>query len=290
MRPVLSIAQKRPIVALSRFAIRFTMSFDQLSNLESGRRGGYTDDPAFQELQYGLKSKLQALLSSNRKLANDVNVLGTKKDTPRLRERVHNSMEKTREMCREIGEGVKSLQTWDDLTKQQKYEQTKISSDFQAALQEFQGLQRRALEKERASVNAARAAQDSETQDGAQSGAPLEQLQQRQEQMPQLIAQDEVDFQEALIIEREEEIRNIEQGVGDLNVLFRQVAQIVNEQGESLDSIADNVQNIRDDTRQAEIENRQAARYQKAARNKSCCLLLILAVILTIVILAIVLD
>lgn len=92
------------------------MSFDQLSNLESGRRGGYSDDPEFQELQHTLKSKLQALLSSNRKLANDVNVLGTRKDTPRLRERVHSSMEKTREMCQEIGDGVKKLQTWEDLT------------------------------------------------------------------------------------------------------------------------------------------------------------------------------
>lgn len=89
------------------------MSYD----LESGRGGaGYSDDPAFQELQYDLKSKLQNLLSSNRKLANDVNVLGTRKDTPRLRERVHNSMDKTRDMCREIGEGVKRLQTWEELT------------------------------------------------------------------------------------------------------------------------------------------------------------------------------
>lgn len=92
------------------------MSYDQLSNLESGRRGGYSDNPEFQELQYELKGKLQSLLSSNRKLANDVNVLGTKKDTPRLRERVHNSMDKTRDMCREIGDGVKKLQTWEDLT------------------------------------------------------------------------------------------------------------------------------------------------------------------------------
>ncbi|GKU03461.1 syntaxin 7 [Fusarium langsethiae] len=260
------------------------MSFD----LESGR-GGYTDDPAFQELQYNLKSKLQTLLSSNRKLANDVNVLGTRKDTPRLRERVHNSMDKTRDMCREIGDGVKRLQTWEDLTKQQKYEQTKVSSDFQAALQEFQSLQRRALEKERASITAARAAQEGEGAEGAPSETQLEQLQQ-QEQRIVLAPQDEVDFQEALIIEREEEIRNIEQGVGDLNVLFRQVAQIVNEQGEQLGSIADRVEDVREDTRQADVENRQAARYQKAARNKSCCLLLILAVILTIVILAIVLD
>ncbi|KAL6855039.1 SNAP receptor [Amphichorda felina] len=264
------------------------MSYDQLSNLESGRRGGYTDDPAFRDLQYDLKSQLQTLLSSNRKLANDVNVLGSKKDTPRLRERVHNTMEKTRDICRAIGEGVKKLQTWDDLSKQQKYEQTKVSSDFQAALQEFQGLQRRALEKEKASISAARAAHDAEPGAASSpSGAPLEQLQ-RQEHMPAMASQDEVDFQETLIIEREEEIRNIEQGVGDLNVLFRQVAQIVDEQGEQLTSIADNIENVHDDTRQADIENRQAARYQKAARNKGCCLLLIMAVILTIVILAVV--
>ncbi|PHH83375.1 hypothetical protein CDD82_1604 [Ophiocordyceps australis] len=265
------------------------MSYDQLSNLEPGSRsGGYSDDPAFRDLQYELKTKLQSLLSSNRKLASDVNVLGSKKDTPRLRERVHNSMDKTRLLCRDIGDGVKQLRTWDSLSKQQKYEQTKVSSEFQAALQEFQDLQRRALDREKASITAARAAQDSESGQGSnQDSAPLEQLQQQQSQ---LAPQDEVDFQEALIIEREEEIRNIEQGVGDLNVLFRQVAQIVDEQEVGIRTIADNVENVQDSTRQADIETRQAARYQKAARNKSCCLLLILAVILTIVILAIVLG
>lgn len=174
--------------------------------------------------------------------------------------------------------------------KQQKYEQTKVSTDFQAALQEFQGLQRKALEKEKASILAARAAQGSESdQVGGQSSGEPGQLLQQQE-LSQLAAQDEVDFQEALIIEREEEIRNIEQGVGDLNVLFRQVAQIVDEQEVGIRTIADNVENVQVNTRQADVETRQAARYQKAARNKSCCLLLILAIILTIVILAIVLG
>ncbi len=100
-------------------------------DLEAGRRSGYTDDPEFRELQYELKNKLQTLLSSNRKLANDVNVLGSKKDTPRLRERLHNSMEKTREICRAIGDGVKKLQTWDDLSvcgHSSPYE-TKLQSD-----------------------------------------------------------------------------------------------------------------------------------------------------------------
>lgn len=145
-------------------------------------------------------------------------------------------------------------------------------------------MQRRALEKERASVTAAREAQASEiTGDGGE-----EQLQLQQQQVSQLAPQDEVDFQEALIIEREEEIRNIEQGVGDLNVLFKQVAQIVTEQGQQLLTISETVENVHESTRGADVETRQAARYQKAARNKGCCLLIILAVILTIVILAIV--
>lgn len=124
-----------------------------------------------------------------------------------------------------------------------------------------------------------------------QSGSPSAEgnnqfaQQQSQEQL-RLASQDEVDFQDSLIVERETEIRNIEQGVTELNELFRDVAHIVSEQGQQLDIIADNVENVRTDTRGADVELRSAARYQKNARSKACCLLLILAVILTIVVLA----
>ncbi|KAL2882514.1 SNAP receptor [Colletotrichum sp. CLE4] len=254
------------------------MSYDQLSSLEagrSGRQGGYTDDPEFKQLQSQLTNKIFNLRRNIQQLTTDVNILGTKRDTPRVRERVHDHLEKTRDLCKEIGDGVKKLQT--------------ISTDFQNVLQEFQDIQRKALEKQRASVTAARAATEGEGADAAAGSEERLELQQQQE-VSRLASQDEVDFQEALIVEREEEIRNIEQGVGDLNVLFRQLAQIVTEQGEQLTSIADNVEDVRDDTRGAQIELRQAARHQKAARNKGCCLMLILAVILTIIILAIVLD
>ena len=120
-RPTLVERTHRSLKAPAVFLLfvhrrEYKMSYDQLSSLESGRRGGYSDNPEFRDLQYELKNKLQSLLSSNRKLANDVNVLGSKKDTPRLRERVHNTMEKTREICRQIGEGIKKFQTWEDLS------------------------------------------------------------------------------------------------------------------------------------------------------------------------------
>lgn len=270
------------------------MSFDQLSSLEAGRRrntgsGQFSDDPEFQRLSQDLMNKLFKLNGNNQRLQGEVGHLGTRRDTPRVRERVHELIEESRDLFKEVGEGVKKVQTWEDVTPTQKYMQQKLSREFQSSLSEFQSLQRTALDKQKASVTAARSVIDAT--DPSHSSHPLldepQLLQHQEQELTHLAPQSEVDFQDALILEREEEIRNIEQGVGDLNVLFQQVAQIVSEQGEMLDTIANNVENVRDDTAGADRELRSAARYQKNARGKACCLLLILSVILTIVLLAV---
>lgn len=171
----------------------------------------------------------------------------------------------------------------------QKYTQQKLSREFQASGTEFQTIQRLALEKQRASASAARTALESQSEpysDNPPSSSQSQLQQQHQEQEIRLASQDEVDFQDSLIVERESEIRNIEQSVGELNELFRDVAHIVHEQGEQLDTIHGNVVTISGNTRQADVELRSASKYQKAARGKACCLLLVLAVVLTIIIVA----
>lgn len=278
------------------------MSFDQLSSMESGgagggRRGGnnsasgggsYADDPEFSRLSQDLMNKLFHLQGNVSKLRTDVGLLGTRRDNPRLRERVHTLLDESTMHFKEVGEGVKKIQSWEEVTPTQKYSQQKLSREFKTALADFQSLQRTALEKTRASVSAAKAAlDDDEGTPGQTSASSSGQQLQLQQQEAHLAAQDEVDFQEALISEREEEIRQIEEGVGDLNVLFQQVAQIVSEQGEQLQTIENNAISVRDDTRGADYELRSAARYQKAARGKACCLMLIIAVIFTIVLLAV---
>jgi syntaxin 7 len=284
------------------------MSFDQLSSLESQpttlRREDdphYADDPEFQELAQELMSKLFNLTGNISRLSNEVALLGTKRDTERLRERVHDILEETKDTFKEVGEGVKKIQSWEDVSvcprstylliktlkfskPSQKYTQQKVAKEFQNNLTTFQGVQRQALEKQRSSASAARSALEEQQLPGVDGGNQFGQ-QQSQEQL-RLASQDEVDFQDSLIVEREAEIRNIEQGVTELNELFRDVAHIVSEQGEQLDLIANNVENTRTDTRGADLDLRSAARYQRNARSKACCLLLILAVILTVIILA----
>ncbi|EPE36824.1 t-snare protein [Glarea lozoyensis ATCC 20868] len=266
------------------------MSFDQLSSLESQpttmRREDdpqYADDPEFQQLSQALMTKLFTLTGNISRLQNEIALLGTRRDTERVRERVHDLLEDSKDAFKEIGEGVKKIQSWEDVSPSQKYTQQKLAREFQSNLTEFQSVQRQALEKQRSTNSSAKLALE-EAQSPNSESSPSYQIQ-AQETL-RLASQDEVDFQDSLIVEREAEIRNIEQGVTELNELFRDVAHIVSEQGEMLDTVANNVESTRTDTRGADVELRSAARYQKNARSKACCLLLILAVILTIIITA----
>ncbi|KAI4172035.1 MAG: hypothetical protein LQ346_008660 [Caloplaca aetnensis] len=270
------------------------MSFDRSPLLESQpttmRRGDdaeYRDDPEFSQFTEELSVKLFRLTSNIARLSQQINLLGTKRETDRVRERVNDLLDEARTGFKEAGEGVKKLTAWEDLNPSQRYTQQKLSREFQASGTEFQSLQRTAIEKQRASASAARTAVDS----GDPTSAPpysdgQQQAQVQEQEQLRLASQDEVDFQESLIIERESEIRNIEQSVGELNELFRDVAHIVREQGDQINTIDANVENVRGDTRQADVELRSASRYQKASRNKACCLLLILGVVLVIIILA----
>ncbi|CAD0023837.1 unnamed protein product, partial [Aureobasidium pullulans] len=240
----------------------------------------YQDDPEFNSFTTDLSDRLFSLTANISRLSSQVALLGTKRETDRVRERVQDLLEETSASFKDIGDGLKKVQAWHDLG----YTQGKLNQEFKASLTEFQSLQRTALEKQRASATAARTALE-------ESGSPTtersqQQLQQQQQEQLRLADQSEVDFQESLIVEREAEIRNIEQSVGELNELFRDVAHMVHDQGGQLDIISNNVTSTRDDTQGADRELRTASRHQKNARNKMCCLLLILAVILTVVIVA----
>lgn len=274
-----------------------TMSFnDTPSNLESQpttwRRGDdpqYADDPEFNSFTTDLSDKLFSLTSSISRLNTQIALLGTKRETPRVHERVQDLLQETGDGFKEVGEGLKKVQAWHDLSPSQKYTQGKLNQEFKASLTEFQGVQRQALEKQRAK-RAALEQDSSATAAGGQGQQQSQSQQLLQEQAPRLANQDEVDFQESLIIERESEIRNIETSVSELNELFVDVAHMVHEQGTNLDTIAGNVETTRDDMQNADGQLRTASRHQRSARGKMCCLLVILVVVLTVIILAVVLG
>src|SRR5271170_7262073 len=98
------------------------MSFDRLSSLESQptttRRqddAHYRDDPEFSRLAENLSNQLFTLTSNISRLSNQIALLGTKRDTERVRERVHDLLEETREGFKKAGEVIKKIQIWEDV-------------------------------------------------------------------------------------------------------------------------------------------------------------------------------
>ena len=75
----------------------------------------YQDDPDFSRFSEDLSVKLFTLTSNISRLSQQINLLGTKRDTERVRERVHDLLEEARDGFKEVGDGIKRLTAWEDL-------------------------------------------------------------------------------------------------------------------------------------------------------------------------------
>lgn len=83
-----------------------------------------------------------------------------------------------------------------------------------------------------------------------------------------------------VIEERHLDILKLENQVLEIYELFRDLATLVDLQQESLDVIENRIMHAKDYTEKAEVELNEAEDYQKKARQRRCCLLLILLAVL----------
>jgi syntaxin 7 len=96
------------------------MSFERASELESqpvALRGGesYADDPEFNSFTRDLSDKLLTLASTVSRLSNQVGLLGTRRETDRVRERVKDLIDEGGRGFRDVGESLKKVISWSDV-------------------------------------------------------------------------------------------------------------------------------------------------------------------------------
>ncbi|KAG0169596.1 hypothetical protein DFQ30_003474 [Apophysomyces sp. BC1015] len=222
-----------------------------------------------------------------------VGFLGGPRDTADVR----NKLQATRELIKDSTADIKSLAQYQStdsrkgrhivLThhnqRQRKLEQQKLSKDFQKVLADFQKAQRTSASKQREYVDKAKATTAMlQSQVAADEEIEQQQMQIAEDSQRRLQIQaldNEIEYNEILISEREGEIQGIEQGITELNEIFRDLGMLVNEQESGIQSIYGNVLNIAENTRQAADELTVANRHQKSARKNKCCLLLIVTVV-----------
>ncbi|KAF9424982.1 hypothetical protein BGZ94_007948 [Podila epigama] len=212
--------------------------------------------------------------------------LGTNKDSHDVRTKLQELTEQLRVQIKETSQNIKYLSKYEGSGK--KLETQKVSKDFQRLLVEFQKVQRVSAEKQREFVFKARqVAKNEYPADEGQEEAEQPLIDDAQRRLQLLVVDNELEYNEAMIVQREDEIREIEQGITELNEIFRDLGAMVHEQGGMLDSIESNVTSIAMSTEAAAEELHEAAEHQKSAQSKSCYLLMIAAIVTAVVVLAV---
>ncbi|KAI8394223.1 t-SNARE [Radiomyces spectabilis] len=268
----------------------------------NARLGGGSEDDDDREYKTLTQRVSQQVFHINGNISSIerlVGFLGGPRDTADIRSKLHDVTEATRELIKDSTSDIKNLAQYQSLdsrkARQRKLEQQKLSKDFQKVLADFQKVQRLSASKQREYVDKAKAtaaklqnqaAVDEELEREQQEESPFVDDTQRRIQLQAL--DNEIQYNEVLISEREGEIQGIEQGITELNEIFRDLGMLVNEQESGIQSIYGNVLNIAQNTRQAADELTVANRHQKNARKNMCCLLLIVAVVACVLALIIV--
>nr|CAG8491227.1 8508_t:CDS:2 [Entrophospora candida] len=218
-----------------------------------------------------------------------VGYLGTSKDTQDVRSKLHTLTEETRHFIKKTNDNIKALSQFEGVTgqnRQRKLEQQKLSKDFQKTLAEFQKVQRVSAEKQREYVDKAKSLNiRNDAYEEEKSGAAEEQplIDDSHRRLQLQVLDNEIEYNESLIAEREGEIREVEQGINELNEIFRDLGTLVTEQQSMLDNIESNVTNIAVNVRSAADELNQADKYQRKARNRKFCLLIVCAIVVAFV-------
>lgn len=118
------------------------------------------------------------------------------------------------------------------------------------------------------------------------SGNSQQQTQMQIEDQDQ-INETELQYHLMLTEERNREITQVTEGILEVNAIFKDLGELVTQQGEQLDTIEDNIFQLHGNVQQADKELRKADEYQRSKGKWSCILLVALCIFVLIIVLAV---
>lgn len=270
------------------------MSFQDLqggTKPSSGGVGARSQSPS-QAVAAGI-FQINTAVAAFRRL---VDAIGTAKDTPDHRQKLHNTRQRILQLVKDTSAKLKILSDSDrdsSVNASKKVEDAKLARDFQTTLQEFQKVQQLASERE-STYSPAAAPSSSSSSTASASGERLA-LGGDQDNQPFLLEQkrqelvlldNEISFNEAMIDERDQGIREVQEQIGQANEIFKDLAVLVHEQGVVIDDIQSNIGSSAAGTAQARV---QLAKASKSSKSKSswCWWVLVIFVIAVVIFLVI---
>lgn len=274
---------------------------EQDGEYTDGLQSRYTDSPEYEKLKdivsgqlfdiNGHISTLKQFVSSLQSFLQKGSV-GVKA-VENIEKKAVDKIDTVRKLVLDIDASMKELNLLEDssLDRTQIISREKLNRDVRISVQEFRtahveftDVMKRINDKTKVALNmsenSAAILQEEESRQNGASAAGGRQLTVPAENRPSKmtieldpINNEEFIYQQNLVNQRDEEISNIQQGITDLNEIFKDLGAVVQQQGIMVDNIEANIYSAADNTHMASRELDKAQRYQRKS-NKYCLYLL----------------
>lgn len=273
------------------YARRDSPFADQQNDALGDRSGGGDGIAQYMKLCERVKSTIFGISANIASIQRMVSQIGTVKDTHDMRNKLQNLTHATQELIKKTTEDLKQLTGLPAHSETdgrvRRLEQQKLSKDFQVVLSRFQSLQRTSAEKSREHVARAKAQtshlETSNDNSDDEDGSDRPMLKQEARRQQELVRLDnEIEYNEAIIADREQSIVEIEHAIHEVNEIFQDLGSLVTEQQGMIDNIESNIETSAARTGDATIELTHANRYQKSAGKKMIAILVIFIIVVSI--------
>ncbi|XP_062848250.1 syntaxin-12 isoform X2 [Trichomycterus rosablanca] len=244
--------------------------------MSSGRMEIYRTQPRdFSNLFQTCTTNIQKITHNTGQIKSMLFQLGSRPDTPELQDRLQQMQHYTNQLAKETNKHLKDLGSLPppqspSEQRQQRIQKDRLMNDFSAALNNFQVVQRRAAEREKESVARARASTRFLIDEGNQDETLVTFDKNEESRLTHSLVEEEPITEEdlELIKERETNIRQLEADIMDVNQIFKDLAVMIHDQGDLIDSIEANVESAEVHVEHGTEQLQRAAYYK--IRGTSC--------------------
>lgn len=264
--------------------------FDHRS-LVADPRGNPAFSSSYKQLADAISGSIFTVGANVSSLEQAMKQIGTSKDSSQLRNRLHDIEKSTNAIVNQTTSDLRQLSMLTSQTpdnRAYKLQWQRLTGEFKEVTQRYSTVQKQVAEKAKLFTPTSSTVP---TGDLLGWNEASDDRAEREEHQRQLMMQDEtIDIEVALLQEREEQIRQLEADILDVNEIFRDLGMLVHEQGEVVDTIEAHVTVAHDQVEDGREELIKAAAYQVRARKKKLCLAITLFIVVVILIAVIVLS
>ena len=259
-------------------------------SMASSGQNSVSLDSEFQSRKKVIGSNIQKILGNVRSMNRMITKIGTELENAQIQSQLHQITHNTGQLAKDTCKLLKALnglETGPENQRQWRLDREDLQEEFTNALNQYQDAQRQATKKEKELIKKLRDTHFYNQEQGNLVDRNVCSSTKQQDQInTQLLIEEEDTIRQ--LQDRERSILHLESSIVDLHTTFTVLATMAHDQGEKVESIAENIDKTKGSIEDGTKQLNQAEVHKNQARRKKLCLvitgLILLAIIIGIIV------